>query len=1829
MTQTPQSPGPTLASRLRSHPESFPGGEGPSQKPRPAVIRMRLVGANPSSVMTGEEQTGHANYLIGNDRSKWLTNVPAYARLQSQGVYPGIDLVYYASGRQLEYDFVVKPGADPGPIRLVFDGGVKHEGRSALRIDVDGDLLLRADYGDLRLRRPLAYQTIDGERRPVAASYVLNERGAASGPEVGIAVAGYDASHALIIDPVLSYSTYLGGSGSDAGMAIAVDPAGSAYVTGFTESPNFPITAGSVPPAGTRKVFVGKLNPSGSALVYATYLGGNGDDTATGIAIDGAGNAYVTGMTDSTNFPTVGAYQTHQVGTDAFVTKLSASGSSILYSTYLGGSGTDVGLGIAVDHSGQVYVTGYTESSDFPRLSAFGRPAGDADAFVTKLNPSLSGAASLVYSTPLGGTARDEGHAIAVDAQGYAYVTGFTDSTTFPTQNAYRKDQPGRDAFVTKLVPAGNALAFSTYLGGSGTDVGLGIAVDASGMVYVTGYTDSADFPKKSPYQSTLRGGTDAFVTRFDAAGLLSSSTYLGGGGGDAGLAIAVSLDNFVYVAGSTDSIDFPIVNGAQANQGARDAFVTKLDLGSATLLYSTYVGGGGADEAYGIALDTDGNAYITGLTQSADFPTVSAFGTTLGGSQDAFVAKLTGATGGADLVVSALSAVAGAGASVTVTDTTKNAGTLDVGATTTNFYLSSDALLDASDILLGSRAVPALVGGALSTASTGLTIPAAVAAGRYVIIAKSDADGVIAESREDNNTASTPVTVGADLVVSAVSAPAQGGAGSSLAISDTTVNQGARSAVASTTKFYLSPDATLDPNDLLLGSRTVPALAVGAASSGSTSVTLPGGTATGTYYIIAQADADNTNAESNETNNATASRSVVGIGPDLIVSTLLAPATASPGSSMTVSNTIKNQGGGPAGGSTVKFYLSTDAILDAGDVLLGSRAVPALASGGLSVEATNLPVPAGTATGTYVVMAVADADNAVTEAQESNNTAVSSAVAIGADLVVSRVSGPPTAVPGATITVTDTTLNQSSAAVGASTTSFYLSKDTVLDGADVPLGSRSVPALAANAQSTATSVFTVPPTVGGQFYILAKANGDGMVTETDVSNNTMYSGLVKIGADLVLDFFSAPEDAGPGATISVTDTVLGAGYSAAGPSTLKFFFSTDTVLDAADVLLGTRSVPGLAPGARNSGSTDLTLPLGLSAGTYYIIAQADAADVIPEVNEGDNQRVKAIVIGADLRVWVDLPAASSYAPAGSTIAVIDQTRNDSPMAIGPSTTSFYLSSDTTLDPGDIPLGSRTVPALPPHTESIFTNVLTLPEGVGGRYYIIARANADNAISEFNTENNTAVTTSLIRIGGDLVVFVDAPGFASPPEEGVSLLVTDTTRNDTALRSPSSTTTFYLSEDGTIDATDVLLGSRAVPPLAPGEASSVATTFTVPVWLTGVYRVIAQSDAGLTVTDVMLRGPELQVAIETPVPPAGPAPALVVTDTTTNSGSGPVSDSTTSFFLSLDRTRDTSDRPLGTRAVPALGPGESSTVSTAFPLPAGVVGVYKVVARSDLGNAITNIVLEGGSLRVVPEGTGTPPAPGSTITVTDWTSNEADVPVGASTTGFYLSTDTVLDAADTFLGSRAVPALAPGEMNTASTSLTLPPSAVGHFYILAKADEPDAVPESDKSNNTSAVRISTIGIDLIVRSVSGPSKTGAGMTIPVTDVTVNLGGTTASASTTRFYLSTKGRLDASAVRLGARAVPPMAYTASQATTLLTIPASTATGKYYVLAEANSDRTAAEGDTTNNVTASASFKIGPDLALDALVAPDGAGPGSTITITDTVINYSPAAAGPPP
>lgn len=634
---------------------------------RGTTVLMSPVGANASFPPEPlEQQPSKTNYFIGNVPEKWHTHVENYGKIRYQNAYPGIDLFYYGNQRQLEYDFVVSPGADPRKILLEFQGA------RTINLDRSGDLVARTGLDEMRWHKPVAYQQINGDRKLIACDYLRK------GGQLGFRLAAYDRNRPLIIDPVLDYSTYLGDDGADLAAGIAVDGHGNAYITGTTNSVDFPATKGTFQynyPGfffNTSNAFVAKFDAAGK-LVYSTYLGGSGSpdhsvgDLGNAIAVDVAGNAYITGATASPDFPTKNAFQNSihtpctQAGTcgNAFVTKLDAAGSELVYSTYLGGSTTelnpgagfaDQGLGIAVDSNRSAYVTGLNLSSDFPTKNAFQIKPGTV--FVTKLEPAGN---KLAYSTYLGGNGfpYDQPNGIAVDSGGNAYIAGVTSSSDFPTKNAFQKKLAGfSDAFVTKFDAAGNALVYSTYLGGSEPDGANGIALDAHGNAYVTGVTSSTDFPLNNAGQKRLAGSSDAFITKFDAAGNeLVYSTYLGGDGGPfttQGNGIAVDANGNAYVAGYTQSPEFPIKNAFQSQNKAScgscgNAFVTKLDAAGTALVYSSYLGGMLDDTARAIGVDTFGNAWLTGRATSPDFPTKNPFQPAYGGgTSDAFVTKIS-----------------------------------------------------------------------------------------------------------------------------------------------------------------------------------------------------------------------------------------------------------------------------------------------------------------------------------------------------------------------------------------------------------------------------------------------------------------------------------------------------------------------------------------------------------------------------------------------------------------------------------------------------------------------------------------------------------------------------------------------------------------------------------------------------------------------------------------------------------------------------------------------------------------------------------------------------------------------------------------------------------------------------------------------------------------------------------------------------------------------------------------------------------------------------------------------------------------------------------
>jgi len=718
---------------------------------RGAVLRLEFVKSVGTSQGVGQQPLpGTVNYLTSSDRREWRSNVPTFGRVQYRNVYDAVDVVYYGNEGLLEYDLLIHPGADPRQIRLRFRGA------DGVTVEPSGDLAVSVAGHRIVQRTPVVYQELAGTRAIVAGRYVVEEDG-----DVAFRVAAYDATRALVIDPVLVYSTFLGGSlqpGSSQGDAIALGSDGATFVAGSTNSVDFPHTAGAFDETtnGSHDVFVAKLTPDGSALVYGTYLGGSSSDNISGIAVDSLGKVYLTGWTESSNFPTTsGAYDTTwNGGQDVFVSALSANGGALVYSTYLGGSSQDQSGRIVVDGAGNAYITGYTYSPGFPTTpGAYDTTWNEVEAFVTKLDPS----GALVFSTFVGGSAEDFSRGIAIDAAGAAYVVGYTLSRDFPTTpGAY--DESGNSAsgpnvFVAKLSPDGTALQYATYLGGSGQESGAAIALDAASAAYVTGATDSTDFPTTAgAYRTTLNstnGTDDAFVAKFSPDGsALVYSTYLGGNNYDYSRDVAVDAAGSAYVGGNSASTNFPTTAGAYDMTlntqvvNTYDAFVTKLSADGSSLEYSTFLGGRGEDSAAALVLDSLGQVHITGATSALNFPvTPSAIDGSFNGGRggaDAFVAVLSaagdnliygtylgGSTAGGEDSANAIAVDASGAAYITGwTYATNFPTTVGAFGTTLNFDL--DAFVTKVNPDGASLAFSTYLGGSASDEAHGIAVDSA-----------------------------------------------------------------------------------------------------------------------------------------------------------------------------------------------------------------------------------------------------------------------------------------------------------------------------------------------------------------------------------------------------------------------------------------------------------------------------------------------------------------------------------------------------------------------------------------------------------------------------------------------------------------------------------------------------------------------------------------------------------------------------------------------------------------------------------------------------------------------------------------------------------------------------------------------------------------------------------------------------------------------------------------------------------------------------------------------------------------------------------------------
>lgn len=850
-------------------------------------VKLDFVGANPAVVPRGQDLTPAPVSYFKGPESRWKTGLRTYASVVYADLWPGIDMVYSGTAGRLKYTLLVKPGADPGRIKLAYRGATAVTLTGAGRLDVT------TPVGGFSDDQPYAYQESGGARREIPASYDL----AADSRTYGFKVGAYDRNRPLVLDPsFLVYAGYIGGSGIENANAIAVDSAGNAYVAGITNStvPSFPGTIGpDLTFNGRSDAFVAKVKADGTGLVYAGYIGGAGDDVAKGIAVDSAGNAYVTGETtsDETTFPVkVGPGLTFNGGTtDAFVAKVKADGTGLVYAGYIGGAGDEEGTAIGLDSAGNAYVTGVTTSDEttFPvKVGPDLTSNGDVDAFVAKVKADGTG---FVYAGYIGGADLDFANAIDVDSAGNAYVVGETasDQASFPTKVGPQLAFNGgaHDAFVAKVKADGTALVYAGYIGGAGDDFATAVAVDSAGNAYVAGDTSSTQttFPVRVGPDLTFNGGTDSFVAKVKPDGsAFVYAGFIGGNGSDNANAIAVDSAGSAYVTGtSTSTSGFPIRVGPDFfNNGGIDIFVVKVRPDGTGLLYGGFLGGAADDRANSIAVDSAGNAYIAGTTSSdqTSFPvTVGPDLLYNGGVNDGFVLKVSGKPNLFDGAPTIPSFVKPGGSFLAIS-TAFNQGLGTAPHSTTRYYLSLDHVKSGGDILLtGSKAVASLEPGAASGGSATVTVPASTPLGSYFVLACADDTNAVAELDETDNCgpsfSSISVTLPDLLETPLSSPPSSANPGNRFTVTDRVQNLGSVGAGTSTTRYYLSTDTIKSAGDVLLtGSRAIGALnssgVSGSTSTGSVVVTIPSSTPLGTYHMIFCADDLHVVAETNETNN-------------------------------------------------------------------------------------------------------------------------------------------------------------------------------------------------------------------------------------------------------------------------------------------------------------------------------------------------------------------------------------------------------------------------------------------------------------------------------------------------------------------------------------------------------------------------------------------------------------------------------------------------------------------------------------------------------------------------------------------------------------------------------------------------------------------------------------------------------------------------------------------------------------------------------------------------------------------------------------------------
>ncbi len=1224
------------------------------------------------------------------------------------------------------------------------------------------------------------------------------------------------------------------------------------------------------------------------------------------------------------------------------------------------------------------------------------------------------------------------------------------------------------------------------------------------------------------------------------------------------------------------------------------------------------------------------------------------------------------------DLTVASLAtpATLEAGGTLTVTDSVAATGGA-TGGFWVRFYLSADPTVTTADTYIGGRWMSGLASGATSTATTAIPLSPTVT-GTYYVGAIVDADGSVAESDETNNgLAGNVITISKpDLVVASVAVtPETLGAGGTLTVTDSVTATGGAT-TGFWVRFYLSADAAITTADTNIGGRWVSGLVSGGTSSAATAIALPPNVS-GTFSVGAIVDPDGGVPESDETNNGLAGNTVAIAKPDLAVASLTAtPATLASGGTLTIADSVTATGGpgGRTAGFWVRFYLSADAVITTADTFIGGRWVASLAPGATSSATTTIALPFSTA-GTFYVGAIADADGGVVESDETNNALAANTVAItpAVDLVPTALSVPPAAERGGSIDIADTVV-ASGGAAGGFNVSFYASPDAVVTpavycddgeetwqcGGDTYLGSRWVPGLAAGASSSGTTRVTLPLSLTGPVYVGVAVDAEGAIAESDEMNNALANTITISKPDLrVASLEATPSTLAAGGTLTVTDSVAATG-GATGGFWVRFYLSADPTVTTADTYIGGRWVSGLASGATSTATTAIPLSPTVT-GTYYVGAIADADGGVAESDETNNALAgNVITIAKPDLVVASLAATPASLGAGGTLTV-----TDSVTATGGATAGFwvrlYLSADTTVTTADTYIGGRYVGGLASGGTSTATTALALPPNVSGTFSVGAIVDPDGGVAESDETNNALAGNTVTIATPDLAV---ASLTANPATlaTGGTLTIVDSV---TATGGPGGKTAgfwvrFYLSADA-ITTAGRYIGGRWVASLASGGTSSGSTVIPLPPSVAGTFYVgaIADADGGVVESDetnnARAGNAVAIVATVDLVPTVLSAPAsaerggsIDIADTVVASG-GASGGFNVSFYASPDAVITPTvycddgeevwacggDTYLGSRWVPGLAAGASSSGTTSVTLPLSMTGPIYVGAVVDVEGEIaesdeTNNTLVGDTTtiskphRTVASVSATPstlPA-GGTLTITDSVKVTGGVSDGFWVR-FYLSADATITAADAFIGARWVNQLASGAISSGSTTVALPVGLGGTQYVGAIAD---GAGDSDPTNNALAGNVITISKpDLVVASLAAtPASLGAGGTLTVTDSVTATGGAT-TGFWVRFYLSADAAITTADTYIGGRWVTGLASGGtSSATTALALPPNVS-GTYSVGAIVDPDGGVAESDETNNPLAGNTVTITkPDLVVASVTAtPAALAAGGTLTIADSV------------